>query len=158
MIRRPPRSTLFPYTTLFRSLRCREALTQPAIVVHISPPGACVRSGWSCIIVVKPCTSRSCIYETRTPAACGYVSRDRKSTRLNSSHANISYAVFCLKKKQIMLFHHHCFSRMQSLRLTRSTDSGSRVARAFRYRYLQDGILCCLPAIRRSSCTQLDLP
>src|SRR2546427_7596376 len=65
MIRRPPRSTLFPYTTLFRS--------RPA------PPGR------------GRCPGR------RAPAAAG---RDRKSTRLNSSHSQISYAVFCLKKKK----------------------------------------------------------
>src|SRR3712207_9006821 len=75
MIRRPPRSTLFPYTTLFRSmLRRRWAWGHSAgIVVGTvaqQRPGA------------------------RTPGG-----RDRKSTRLNSSHANISYAVFCLKKK-----------------------------------------------------------
>src|SRR2546430_17576589 len=70
MIRRPPRSTLFPYTTLFRSL-AREAFGEP----H-HEPGA------------KP----------RERNRRGY--RDRKSTRLNSSHSQISYAVFCLKKKK----------------------------------------------------------
>src|SRR5206468_10116368 len=69
MIRRPPRSTLFPYTTLFRP---RES----------SPPA---RRGWG-----QSNPSR------RLP------SQDRKSTRLNSSHDQISYAVFCLKKKKIM--------------------------------------------------------
>src|SRR6266542_6019317 len=64
MIRRPPRSTLFPYTTLFRSLR----RTAPR------RPGGGRRRGWR--------------------------RRDRKSTRLNSSHGSISYAVFCLKKKK----------------------------------------------------------
>src|SRR6266699_6547553 len=64
MIRRPPRSTLFPYTTLFRSDRTQ-------------PPSPCARAG----------------------AGCGMRS-DRKSTRLNSSHVRISYAVFCLKKKK----------------------------------------------------------
>src|SRR5258708_29780223 len=69
MIRRPPRSTLFPYTTLFRS-RKRIAAT---------------------------CTTWSC----RSRIAAGFPSwRDRKSTRLNSSHQIISYAVFCLKKKK----------------------------------------------------------
>src|SRR5258707_14698720 len=66
MIRRPPRSTLFPYTTLFRSRGAR------------------------------PCRDDGVQLPVRT--RCGDV-RDRKSTRLNSSHANISYAVFCLKKK-----------------------------------------------------------
>src|SRR5438445_2413766 len=72
MIRRPPRSTLFPYTTLFRS---------GAEQGQASSPGQ-VRDG--------PLRAR------RLPHA----RRDRKSTRLNSSHANISYAVFCLKKKK----------------------------------------------------------
>src|SRR5436305_8072433 len=73
MLRRPPRSTLFPYTTLFRS--------------HGADPRA-------------PCRGpRACRHR-----ACSLVStctRDRKSTRLNSSHVRISYAVFCLKKKKI---------------------------------------------------------
>src|SRR5688572_31437608 len=74
MIRRPPRSTLFPYTTLFRSVHSSGAL----------PPG----HGLS--------TRR-----TRPRArSCSASTRDRKSTRLNSSHSQISYAVFCLKKKK----------------------------------------------------------
>src|SRR5438132_10810024 len=75
MIRRPPRSTLFPYTTLFRSLARRSAVA--------------IRSQ------TKPANP------SRAPAAGG-ASRegDRKSTRLNSSHTVISYAVFCLKKKK----------------------------------------------------------
>src|SRR2546422_1937977 len=72
MIRRPPRSTLFPYTTLFRSHRRPVRLWSPA---HPRAAG-----------------------DRRGPAA--RVSRDRKSTRLNSSHGYISYAVFCLKKKK----------------------------------------------------------
>src|SRR3712207_8843716 len=87
MIRRPPRSTLFPYTTLFRSL---EAFLSPGVVdvdvvdvatgavgehgEHFGPAGRSERRGEGAGV-------------------------DRKSTRLNSSHANISYAVFCLKKK-----------------------------------------------------------
>src|SRR3989442_9239073 len=66
MIRRPPRSTLFPYTTLFRSLPCR-------------------------------CRFATCSFQ---PGWTGLSLRDRKSTRLNSSHVRISYAVFCLKKNQ----------------------------------------------------------
>src|SRR5947209_9569741 len=73
MIPPPPRSTLFPYTTLFRSMR---AQATPA----------------SARTVLSPVRSR------RSSAPCE--STDRKSTRLNSSHANISYAVFCLKKKK----------------------------------------------------------
>src|SRR5580658_11108432 len=72
MIRRPPRSTLFPYTTLFRS-------RPPA-----SPPASCRPPARPATRLARP-----------TPP-----SRDRKSTRLNSSHLVISYAVFCLKKKK----------------------------------------------------------
>src|SRR3712207_7114383 len=81
MIRRPPRSTLFPYTTLCRSTsraRCRPA----NIAYHREQPPIDLR--WS--------------VETYRETACSPW-LDRKSTRLNSSHANISYAVFCLKKK-----------------------------------------------------------
>src|SRR5258707_11907193 len=88
MIRRPPRSTLFPYTTLFRSNRRSQHPHLPL---------------------------------SRAPKRCDtFRDEDRKSTRLNSSHANISYAVFCLKKKKkhvlISKFftyrdpHKHCFA------------------------------------------------
>src|SRR2546430_8036756 len=73
MIRRPPRSTLFPYTTLFRSLREDPAEIDLAVTQRAEPAGAA---------------------DPRLEAA------DRKSTRLNSSHSQISYAVFCLKKKK----------------------------------------------------------
>src|SRR3712207_8007529 len=81
MIRRPPRSTLFPYPTLFRSLR------SVTYVLLFPPP----RQEW------RPRPSHPII--SRHIGLHLHVSRDRKSTRLNSSHANISYAVFCLKKK-----------------------------------------------------------
>src|SRR3712207_7240380 len=87
MIRRPPRSTLFPYTTLFRSeLGGRQGGTQKSLFVG-SPLCSSV-SVWpnTCFPNVCSC-SPSCEFFP-----------DRKSTRLNSSHANISYAVFCLKK------------------------------------------------------------
>src|SRR2546430_3379659 len=93
MIRRPPRSTLFPYTTLFRSR---------AISVGTDNRAA-VRGADVVIIAVKPQNVRELLEEIRadvTPAA-----RDRKSTRLNSSHSQISYAVFCLKKKKEVLEH-----------------------------------------------------
>src|SRR3712207_7622668 len=96
MIRRPPRSTLFPYTTLFRSVVLRQPRAQRLGVrddqflqlgsghdgrlAAAGPPGRPGRRG-------------------AVPAPPGNGS-DRKSTRLNSSHANISYAVFCLKKKK----------------------------------------------------------
>src|SRR3712207_7199798 len=85
MIRRPPRSTLFPYTTLFRSRIDRYFMTIDGahfVLVAEFPDNACAMS---CAAVVT---------------GSGTVSEDRKSTRLNSSHANISYAVFCLKKKK----------------------------------------------------------
>src|SRR3712207_8314939 len=96
MIRRPPRSTLFPYTTLFRSRReavppCGEAVAVPEVRVdehgdlrgredHVGLAGKRVHM----------------LPEPEAPT----VKLDRKSTRLNSSHANISYAVFCLKKNK----------------------------------------------------------
>src|SRR3712207_9090634 len=92
MIRRPPRSTLFPYTTLFRSvgdLVLRDvghaAVAEPAAVAGDAGRGAPLRAaGGADADAVHPDLRRRA---------------DRKSTRLNSSHANISYAVFCLKKK-----------------------------------------------------------
>src|SRR2546422_7158536 len=79
MIRRPPRSTLFPYTTLFRSPRA-----------HSHSPGVAGGGLYAC----------GC---GRIVGSSRCVSRDRKSTRLNSSHGYISYAVFCLKKKKRFL-------------------------------------------------------
>src|SRR3712207_8296409 len=85
MIRRPPRSTLFPYTTLFRSNQAHKfsLMTggQLKIPVTYLLPSSGSRPGWAGQHSDHP------------------YSLDRKSTRLNSSHANISYAVFCLKKK-----------------------------------------------------------
>src|SRR5205809_3437152 len=80
MTRRPPRSTLFPYTTLFRS---------------VSPRGRC--SGNRCTCTDCPLGPRG----SHRQWARASPSADRKSTRLNSSHGYISYAVFCLKKKYI---------------------------------------------------------
>src|SRR3712207_8802242 len=100
MIRRPPRSTLFPYTTLFRSPGEGErehAVVEPPVEVLLrraqSPSfihQAAVR--------VKHDVARECRL-LRDPVVVPPLHVDRKSTRLNSSHANISYAVFCLKKK-----------------------------------------------------------
>src|SRR3712207_8157112 len=90
MIRRPPRSTLFPYTTLFRSLRLVDGeyslLFGP--YAGFSPKFLKAGSMFDLPLSVKPNN-------------LGSLLGDRKSTRLNSSHANISYAVFCLKKKNI---------------------------------------------------------
>src|SRR3712207_8553082 len=93
MIRRPPRSTLFPYTTLFRSAR-RDALPAAA-PGHLGVPGV-----EQLALPVKRDAGDLCIGGGLQPGE-GVAGRfrDRKSTRLNSSHANISYAVFCLKKK-----------------------------------------------------------
>src|SRR3712207_7649519 len=86
MIRRPPRSTLFPYTTLFRSSLSGSAASAPR---RARVGAVTVRVGAASEQVVVAA-------ELPQPARAG---EDRKSTRLNSSHANISYAVFCLKKK-----------------------------------------------------------
>src|SRR2546430_2923779 len=98
MIRRPPRSTLFPYTTLFRSSLPRGVL---AFLRLRGVPGGCQPAHEA-----HPPRLRDRRDPARLPAsrACGREgldarSRDRKSTRLNSSHSQISYAVFCLKKK-----------------------------------------------------------
>src|SRR3712207_8743721 len=85
MIRRPPRSTLFPYTTLFRSV----------LVAHLDRQlGPCHLARLPVDEVRRGRAGHQLQLERREPE------RDRKSTRLNSSHANISYAVFCLKKKE----------------------------------------------------------
>src|SRR3712207_8372358 len=95
MVRRPPRSTLFPYTTLFRSkglhVPCRPSLREAAG------------------LVTDPCPLRiqagrlrgPCLPTRPIPGVTDRVFQDRQSTRLNSSHANISYAVFCLKKSAV---------------------------------------------------------
>src|SRR5689334_24114986 len=90
MIRRPPRSTLFPYTTLFRSIIFFQKVASPAalsfgITKERALPTAKRKKGNTISVGVNPCHG-----------ACS----DRKSTRLNSSHSSISYAVFCLKKKK----------------------------------------------------------
>src|SRR3712207_7328193 len=94
MIRRPPRSTLFPYTTLFRS----------GFAYHIKATGGAPSEnvdirfdsdGTAALITGTQTIGQG--HETTFPQILA--DRDRKSTRLNSSHANISYAVFCLKKK-----------------------------------------------------------
>src|SRR3712207_8486637 len=86
MIRRPPRSTLFPYTTLFRS--AQGGTRDGANGGQPSSSSPSVASSTSCSASSTPSSTFCC-------------TSDRKSTRLNSSHANISYAVFCLKKKKI---------------------------------------------------------
>src|SRR3712207_7523733 len=94
MIRRPPRSTLFPYTTLFRSHRLARAIKAGTIGINMPytafpgiPFGGYKQSGFGRELGIE---TLDLYLETK--------SVDRKSTRLNSSHANISYAVLCLKK------------------------------------------------------------
>src|SRR3712207_7424935 len=95
MIRRPPRSTLFPYTTLFRSARVDDrALVLDRLLAHRG--GQLVRDQLG---LRKVDVGEEHGELVAAEARC-QVGADRKSTRLNSSHANISYAVFCLKKKK----------------------------------------------------------
>src|SRR3712207_8840731 len=102
MIRRPPRSTLFPYTTLFRSPRwSRRYPSQPEILRYFER-------------FTDRFDLRSSLVSGTEVADATWdddarVWRDRKSTRLNSSHANISYAVFCLKKKALRARHEDWF-------------------------------------------------
>src|SRR3712207_6904316 len=89
MIRRPPRSTLFPYTTLFRSLQNLQPVDDgPHRRDHVVADARAEKGG-----------EVERIEGNRGHGGSGGTVTDRKSTRLNSSHANISYAVFCLKKK-----------------------------------------------------------
>src|SRR3712207_7852416 len=96
MIRRPPRSTLFPYTTLFRSL----AGLRIGFALAPEPVATSLRSALGPWAVSGPAleAGRTALRDRE------WLEADRKSTRLNSSHANISYAVFCLKKKKT---HYH---------------------------------------------------
>src|SRR2546422_3183368 len=91
MIRRPPRSTLFPYTTLFRSENLQGFCNEPreTVVQMMAESGARLGEDWR---RSKP--------QGQAEVTAWYSHQDRKSTRLNSSHGYISYAVFCLKKKK----------------------------------------------------------
>src|SRR3712207_7920355 len=90
MIRRPPRSTLFPYTTLFRSQLGDKV--RRVVLAH--------RARDAARDLHRALKRRSVTARPDRTDGMSVVSADRKSTRLNSSHANISYAVFCLKKKK----------------------------------------------------------
>src|SRR5689334_23771181 len=92
MIRRPPRSTLFPYTTLFRSY----GVPAPPVLAGDPPPRSVVRRDRALVIAPMASAAHAAV---QALAARGVAAEDRKSTRLNSSHSSISYAVFCLKKK-----------------------------------------------------------
>src|SRR3712207_8880880 len=99
MIRRPPRSTLFPYTTLFRSLDT----TVGEVMV-------CGEQE----LVLKALRAGKHLTQHDVEAVLSALLADRKSTRLNFSHANISYAVFCLKKKKVVIMRpqlHHVIRR-----------------------------------------------
>src|SRR5256884_4937616 len=120
MIRRPPRSTLFPYTTLFRSLclapapagLAQEDRTTPVQIVALDE---CDPGTFNAMLGADFCKN----------VAVGYATTlDRKSTRLNSSHGYISYAVFCLKKKnkRQMCDHKDVQKRMDLLPLCRETQ------------------------------------
>src|SRR3989442_11704339 len=89
MIRRPPRSTLFPYTTLFRSHGVTKAFKVP---VRLEAQGDTLSASGKMVV-------KQTDFGIEPTSAAGEVG-DRKSTRLNSSHVRISYAVFCLKKKK----------------------------------------------------------
>src|SRR3712207_8361305 len=100
MIRRPPRSTLFPYTTLFRSAaRLEQPTSYEAILAHAEACYGYYARGPEVERVRAPSLVVHGDEDLIVPV-------DRKSTRLNSSHANISYAVFCLKKKKKTVLEH----------------------------------------------------
>src|SRR3712207_7168638 len=98
MIRRPPRSTLFPYTTLFRS---KVTLCPLLIATVVATAGFPVSAGDITYQPRNPSFGGNPFYSQHLLGTAQ--AQDRKSTRLNSSHANISYAVFCLKKKSTQL-------------------------------------------------------
>src|SRR3712207_6939891 len=101
MIRRPPRSTLFPYTTLFRSYR-----EEPGRLLFASELKSLLQADRAPREIDPVAVDDFLTYQ--------YVPQDRKSTRLNSSHANISYAVFCLKKKKKSNTYHDLLTKYQS--------------------------------------------
>src|SRR3712207_7051489 len=98
MIRRPPRSTLFPYTTLFRS-NPDDAQNDLSKIADRYPQLLVAARAGDVVFFGGHVLHRSKQNWTTDRFRRAFVSQDRKSTRLNSSHANISYAVFCLKKK-----------------------------------------------------------
>src|SRR3712207_6876560 len=99
MIRRPPRSTLFPYTTLFRSVDATDA--RLLLALGEDPRASVMALSQRLGLARNTVQARLARLESNGALA------DRKSTRLNSSHANISYAVFCLKKKKKHTQHNH---------------------------------------------------
>src|SRR2546429_893695 len=135
MIRRPPRSTLFPYTTLFRSLVASfratlEEAREADLLLHVIDAG---HPAWEEQVEV---VDRALI-EMRNSELGTRNDRDRKSTRLNSSHGYISYAVFCLKKKK------HDRRQAWLARLERSAQAAGR---------LRDGAVMTPRSLARLGC------
>src|SRR3712207_8924540 len=102
MIRRPPRSTLFPYTTLFRSIETAREAARQLVTLLENKNNTLPLAKDAKVAVIGPNADN--VYNllgdyTAPQERSNVTTIDRKSTRLNSSHANISYAVFCLKKK-----------------------------------------------------------
>src|SRR3712207_7876823 len=101
MIRRPPRSTLFPYTTLFRSEVHADGMIWSAALYDIRKSLASPRKADRIIVEAQFSFAADTSFAAAAQQTVNAARRlDRKSTRLNSSHVNISYAVFCLKKKK----------------------------------------------------------
>src|SRR2546430_2910737 len=96
MIRRPPRSTLFPYTTLFRSAHVVANMIHPLSQVEFNPTAKPGDADYALLYI-------------------GGSDQDRKSTRLNSSHSQISYAVFCLKKKKKMYYREYLYRHIDMM-------------------------------------------
>src|SRR5256885_11498495 len=100
MIRRPPRSTLFPYTTLFRSLDFKFMSKNFELLQHVRKERNLFQTSGASSVAFKTAD-----YEPAPSVEIALPKPDRKSTRLNSSHLVISYAVFCLKKKRHLMIH-----------------------------------------------------
>src|SRR3712207_7076777 len=109
MIRRPPRSTLFPYTTLFRSEHEPQFGRVASLVLLLVATLAVAYVSEAFVGALEPMTEEIGLSELFVgviivPVVGNIAEQDRKSTRLNSSHANISYAVFCLKKNHLTAY------------------------------------------------------
>src|SRR5256885_7836899 len=134
MIRRPPRSTLFPYTTLFRSRE--HAVPRRRFVARQTGFGDCRHLRNHCRALLRSHAERPQFAGSHLRKAGG----DRKSTRLNSSHLVISYAVFCLKKKKKPKTRPACYSPpIDSL----AALSGSRRGLALRSVVVRAPVCCC---------------